>query len=124
MALTLQTSTGYLDLYADESISIDYNLADLRDPAVVFSPISKSFSVPATDVNNQFFKHYYDVSISGGFNPYAKQDVTLYSDDLVMLNGYYQRELRDQRRNHREQHLDIQRSNRITNQDLQQLRKG
>ena len=90
MALTLQTSTGYLDLYADESISIDYNLADLRDPAVVFSPISKSFSVPATDVNNQFFKHYYDVSVSGGFNPYAKQDVTLYSDDLVMLNGYLQ----------------------------------
>jgi hypothetical protein len=90
MALTLQTSTGYLDLYADESISIDYNLADLRDPAVAFSPISKSFSVPATDVNNQFFKHYYDVSISGGFNPYAKQDVTLYSDDLIMLNGYLQ----------------------------------
>ena len=90
MALTLQTSTGYLDLYADESISIDYNLADLRDPAVIFSPISKSFSVPATDVNNQFFKHYYDVSVSGGFNPYAKQDVTLYSDDLTLLSGYLQ----------------------------------
>jgi hypothetical protein len=90
MALTLQTSTGYLDLYADESISIDYNLADLRDPAVVFSPISKSFSVPATDVNNQFFKHYYDVSIAGGFNPYAKQDVTLFSDDLTMIEGYLQ----------------------------------
>jgi len=90
MALTLQTSTGYLDLYADESISIDYNLADLRDPAVIFSPISKSFSVPATDVNNQFFKHYYDVSVSGGFNPYAKQDVTLYSDDLTMISGYLQ----------------------------------
>ena len=90
MALTLQTSTGYLDLYADESISIDYNIADLRDPAVVFSPISKSFSVPATDVNNQFFKHYYDVSIAGGFNPYAKQDVTLFSDDLTMIEGYLQ----------------------------------
>jgi hypothetical protein len=90
MALTLQTTTGYLDLFSDESISVDYNLADLRDPAAIFSPISKSFSVPATDVNNQFFKHYYDVSISGGFNAYAKQDVTLYSDDLVMITGYLQ----------------------------------
>jgi len=90
MALTLQTTTGYLDLFSDESISVDYNLADLRDPAAIFSPISKSFSVPATDINNQFFKHYYDVSISGGFNPYAKQDVTLYSDDLIMISGYLQ----------------------------------
>ena len=90
MALTLQTTTGYLDLFSDESISVDYNLADLRDPAAIFSPISKSFSVPATDVNNQFFKHYYDVSVSGGFNPYAKQDVTLYSDDLIMISGYLQ----------------------------------
>lgn len=90
MALTLQTSTGYLDLFADESISIDYNLADLRDPAVVFSPISKTFSLPATDVNNQFFKHYYDVSVAGGFNPYAKQDITLFSDDLIMIDGYLQ----------------------------------
>jgi hypothetical protein len=90
MALTLQTSTGYLDLFEDEGISVDYNLADLRDPAVIFSPISKSFSVPATDANNQFFKHYYDVSIAGGFNPYAKQDVTLYSDDVIVIDGYLQ----------------------------------
>ena len=90
MALTLQTTTGYLDLFSDEGISIDFNLADLRDPAAIFSPISKSFSLPATDVNNQFFKHYYDVSISGGFNAYAKQDVTLFSDDLIMISGYLQ----------------------------------
>lgn len=90
MALTLQTTTGYLDLFSDESISVDFNLADLRDPAAIFSPISKSFSVPATDINNQFFKHYYDVSISGGFNAYAKQDVTLFSDDLIMISGYLQ----------------------------------
>lgn len=90
MALTLQTATGYLDLFSDEGISVDFNLADLRDPAAIFSPISKSFSLPATDVNNQFFKHYYDVSISGGFNAYAKQDVTLFSDDLTMISGYLQ----------------------------------
>jgi hypothetical protein len=90
MALTLQTSTGYLDIFEDEGISVDYNIADLRDPAVIFSPISKSFSVPATDANNQFFKHYYDVSIAGGFNPYAKQDVTLYSDDVIVIEGYLQ----------------------------------
>jgi hypothetical protein len=90
MALTLQTTTGFLDLFADEGISVDFNLADLRDPAAIFSPISKSFSVPATDINNQFFKHYYDVSVSGGFDPYAKQDVTLFSDDLIMISGYLQ----------------------------------
>lgn len=90
MALTLQTTSGYLDLFADEAISVDYNVADLRDPAKIFSPISKSFSVPASDINNQFFKHYYDVSVSGGFNPYAKQDVTLFSDDIVIIEGYLQ----------------------------------
>ena len=90
MAITLQTTSGYLDLFEDEAINVDYNVADLRDPATVFSPISKSFSVPATDENNKFFKHYYDVSIAGGFNPYAKQDVTLYSDDIVIIEGYLQ----------------------------------
>ena len=90
MAITLQTATGYLDLFEDEAINVDYNVADLRDPATVFSPISKSFSLPATDENNGFFKHYYDVSIAGGFNPYAKQDVTLYSDDITIIDGYLQ----------------------------------
>jgi hypothetical protein len=90
MALTIQTASGYLDLYGDESISLDYNVADLRDPGVVFSPISQNFTIPATDANNTFFKHYYDVSVSGGFNVYAKQDVSLFADGVNLLDGYLQ----------------------------------
>jgi hypothetical protein len=90
MALTIQTTSGYLDLYGDESISLDYNVADLRDPGVVFSPISQNFTIPATDANNTFFKHYYDVAITGGFNVYAKQSVSLFADGVNLLDGYLQ----------------------------------
>jgi hypothetical protein len=90
MALTIQTTSGYLDLYGDESISLDYNVADLRDPGVIFSPISQNFTIPATDANNTFFKHYYDVAITGGFNVYAKQSVSLFADGVNLLDGYLQ----------------------------------
>lgn len=90
MALKIQTSTGYLDTYGDESISLDYNVADLRDPAVIFSPITQNFNLPATDANNAFFKHYYDVNVQGGYNAYAKQQVTLFSDGVSLLDGYIQ----------------------------------
>jgi len=90
MALKIQTSTGYLDTYGDESISLDYNVADLRDPAVIFSPITQNFNLPATDANNAFFKHYYDVNIQGGYNAYSKQQVTLFSDGVALLDGYIQ----------------------------------
>jgi len=90
MALKIQTTTGYLDTYGDESISLDYNVADLRDPAVIFSPITQNFNLPATDANNAFFKHYYDVNVQGGYNAYAKQQVTLFSDGVSLLDGYIQ----------------------------------
>lgn len=90
MALKIQTSTGYLDTYGDESISLDYNVADLRDPAVIFSPITQNFNLPATDANNAFFKHYYDVNIQGGYNAYSKQQITLFSDGVALLDGYIQ----------------------------------
>lgn len=90
MALKIQTSTGYLDTFGDESISLDYNVADLRDPAVIFSPITQNFNLPATDANNAFFKHYYDVNVQGGYNAYSKQQITLFSDGVALLDGYIQ----------------------------------
>jgi hypothetical protein len=90
MAIKIQTTTGYLDTYGDESISLDYNVADLRDPAVIFSPITQNFNLPATDANNAFFKHYYDVNIQGGYNAYSKQQITLFSDGVALLDGYIQ----------------------------------
>jgi len=77
-----------LDLYGDESINLDINVQNIRDIGKVYAPISKTFNVPASDRNNAFFKHYYDVNVDGGFDAYTRTPCQLYVDSEQIFSGY------------------------------------
>tara|TARA_Y100000401_G_scaffold68001_1_gene54479 strand:- start:1719 stop:3788 length:2070 start_codon:yes stop_codon:yes gene_type:complete len=57
-----------VDLFQDESISITDSIQNVSDISKVFTPFSKQFNLPASQVNNKLFKHYYNFDITGGFD--------------------------------------------------------
>ena len=57
-----------LDLFKDESIRIVSSVQKIEDISRVFNDYSKSFTVPASANNNRIFKHWYNFSITNGFD--------------------------------------------------------
>ena len=57
-----------VDLFQDESISITDSIQNVSDISKVFTPFSKQFNLPASQVNNKLFKHYYNFDIQNGFD--------------------------------------------------------
>jgi len=76
-----------IDLYDNEGINIKLNSQDINDISKVNAGYTKDFSVPASKVNNTFFKHYYNADIIGGFDARTKKKATIYLDDLFFISG-------------------------------------
>ena len=83
-------SAELIELYGDETIELDINVNDIYDISKVFTPISKTFKVPATKANNKLFKHYYNVNLDGTFNAYEKFNIIMEVDSVPLLEGYLQ----------------------------------
>jgi hypothetical protein len=79
----------YLDIDADEDISLTFKVSEIQDFSSQNSSRSDSFSLPFTDVNNQFFGHAYNVNIAtGDFNLYQKTNCEIQVNGLTQLQGY------------------------------------
>jgi hypothetical protein len=48
-----------LDLFADEGITLNRSVKELKDISSVFATFSQQFTVPASKRNNKIFQHYY-----------------------------------------------------------------
>ena len=82
-----QGETGFssyyeLDLYKEEPIKITKSVEDLVDPQKTASNFSRTFRVPNTSVNGQFFKAVFNVN-SIDF------DATQKADAYINVNGTY-----------------------------------
>ncbi len=58
-----------LELFKDEQIEINSTVQNIADISKTFSDFSQSFTVPASNINNDIFQHYYNTDIDGTFNP-------------------------------------------------------
>lgn len=58
-----------LELFKDEQIEINSSVQNIADISKTFSDFSQSFTVPASNKNNDIFKHYYNTDVDGTFNP-------------------------------------------------------
>ena len=63
-----------LDLFKDESVSLTETIQNVKDVSKIFTSFTKTFSLPASKVNNKIFKHYYNFDIVGGFDARIKKD--------------------------------------------------
>jgi hypothetical protein len=65
-----------IELFEDEKISLTSSIQNVNDISKVFTDYSQSFTIPASDNNNEIFRHWYENSLDNGF------------DQRVRYNGY------------------------------------
>lgn len=80
-----------VELFDDEKISVTSNIQNVNDISKVFTDFSQSFTVPATPYNNRIFRHWYENSITNGFdartrkNAYIELDYTPFRKGKIQL---------------------------------------
>lgn len=66
-----------LDMFQDETIKFTSKLTDIEKLSNLFIDFSNDFSVPSTSINDDIFKHYFDVDIDNTFNANIRINVML-----------------------------------------------
>ena len=65
--IELERGTGNyteLELFQDETISINSSVQNVQDISKVFTDFSQGFTVPASKTNNSIFRHFYENSVN------------------------------------------------------------
>ena len=68
MITSIYIGQDKLDLFEEDNIVIDSSVSKIEDITKVFTDISNTFSVPATDNNNKILKHFYNQNIVDGLD--------------------------------------------------------
>ena len=82
-----------LDLYEDENISLTSKLSDVEKLSNIFTDFSDSFTLPASSINNEVFRHYYNYDIDNAFNAnlripaYIEIDTIPFRFGVLQLDG-------------------------------------
>ena len=79
-----------LDLYSDFPYSLNYTIADIRNPEARNSSFSKTIKLPGTDANNIVFDNIFEVNLEGSFNPNIRAFVIVYQNYIPVFNGNLQ----------------------------------
>lgn len=66
-----------LDLHNDEGINVKQVSKDLKDISKIYGDFSQSFTVPASNRNNEIFKHYYNANIDGGYDARTRKPANI-----------------------------------------------
>ena len=76
-----------VDMFKDESVTITQSIKNVKEIGKVFTDYSKSFSLPASKINNKIFKHYYNFDIDNGFDARIKKSSNIELNDLSFRDG-------------------------------------
>jgi hypothetical protein len=95
--LTSYNPNTYLDTFDDESISLNYNIADIADIANKNSSYSKTIKLPDTGVNRKAFTDIFNIESTSPywtndikFNPNKKVRCWVLKDTLIQFAGNIQ----------------------------------
>lgn len=86
--LQLYINGQRIDLFKDEQVSFNQSIQNIKDPAKIFTEFSQTFTIPASKVNNQIFKHYYNFNIVDGFDARNKVDASIELNNITFKVGY------------------------------------
>jgi len=76
-----------VDMFKDESVEITQTIKNVQDLDKVFTDFSRTFSLPATKINNKIFKHYYNFDIVNGFDARTKKSSNIELNSLPFRDG-------------------------------------
>lgn len=81
-----------IELFNDEKISITSSIQNVNDISKVFTDFSQSFTIPASDTNNEIFRHWYENSLDNGFDVRKRYSGYIEIDTQVFRIGQWQLE--------------------------------
>lgn len=91
MRTRIQLITGEnLELSEDIAFSLNFSIADIREPDKRDSNYSKTISIPASKVANKFFKSAFEIDGYDNYNTNHKIGATIYIDGLEQIVGFLQ----------------------------------
>ena len=76
-----------VDMFKDETVSITDTIQNVKDIGKIFTAFSRTFSLPASKINNKIFKHYYNFDIVGGFDARIKKNSNIELNSLPFKDG-------------------------------------
>lgn len=91
--LQLYIQDTRVDLFKDETVSLTDTIKNVKDISKIFTTFTKTFTLPASHVNNKLFKHYYNFDIIDGYDARVKKDArieidhTPYKEGKIKLEG-------------------------------------
>jgi hypothetical protein len=92
MVVKLYIGDTRLDLFQDENIEVTSSITNSSDITKNTTDYSKDFTVPATNINNQVFKHYYNANIDNTFDARVKVDGRIELDGVPYKTGKWRLE--------------------------------
>ena len=75
-----------IELFEDEQINVTSSVQNINDISKVFTDFSQSFTVPASTVNNQIFKHFYQSDIGDPQDPTTLFDHNIRRNALIEID--------------------------------------
>lgn len=88
-----------IELFADETITVTSSIQNFNDLGKIFTDYSKSFTVPASAVNNKIFSYWYENAVNDGFDQRKKYFGRIEIDDIPFRFGKFQLEKADKKDN-------------------------
>ena len=76
-----------VDMYKDEKVSLTMTLQDIRDIEKVRTDFTQPFTLPASDINNRLFQHWYNPDIDG-YNSNFRSPAVLELNYLPFRKGF------------------------------------
>lgn len=87
MQLQLYIEDKLVELYKDETIEINETIKDVREIDKLKTNFTRQFNVPASDVNNNTFKHFYNFMLTDGFDARIRVNAELRYNGFVYRKG-------------------------------------
>jgi len=84
--LQLYIEGEQVELHDNETVTLTQSLQDVLDLQKIFTDFSRTFNVPASQVNNKIFKHFYNPAIQG-FDARSKKESELYLNYKPFKSG-------------------------------------
>jgi len=81
-----------IELFNDEKISVTSSIQNVNDISKVFTDYSQSFTIPASDNNNEIFRHWYENSLDEGFDQRKTYNGYIEIDTATFRIGKWQLE--------------------------------
>ena len=76
-----------VDLFNDETISLNSSIQNIKDISKVFTDFSQTFTIPASKSNNKIFKHYDNFSVINGYDARFRSEARIELNNIAFKNG-------------------------------------